>query len=81
MSNDKIDVTSEIVQAEVRHVDAGNPPIRYLALRLTTEGRSGVRSQGEWAVLAPPLAEKLVAAIQSSLNAPQSQVGPTTTSH
>lgn len=81
MSTEHAEITSEIVTIEVKHKDAGNPPIRFLAVRLTTENRNGVQTQGEWSVIAAPLAEKLVSMLQSSMNAPQPPVPPTTTAH
>ena len=73
-----LDIAGEIVKTEVKHIDVGTPPTRFLALRLTTEIQNGTQVQGEWAVLAVPLGQQFVAALRTSLeNPPQSETWTT----
>ena len=76
-----MEISSEITSVEIKHTDMGNPPIRFLALRLTTQDRKNIQTQGPWMVLSAPLAEQVVQAMRKSLDDPQPPVSPTTTAH
>lgn len=76
-----LDIAGEIVQTEVKHIDAGDPPTRFLALRLTTEDQKGIQTQGPWMVLATPLGQQFVAGLRTSLDSPSQSATWTTKVH
>lgn len=76
-----MEISSEITSIEIKHTDMGNPPIRFLAVRLTTQDRKNILTQSPWMVLSAPLAEQVVQAMRKSLDEPQTPVTSTTTAH
>ena len=76
-----LEISGEIVSTEVKHILVGDPPLRFLALRLTHEDAAGARTTGPWQVLAEPLAQRFVEALQTSLGAPPPAASPTNPLH